>query len=297
LPNIVNPLTFRVGAENDIGLAQISGMLFTTRGTTPGAIMVDWKIKASAPGEAGMWDTIIRAGGAIGTDRSTRRDCDPDLVYNASTSYIYFEKCKSASLMFHMTESSSGYFENLWIWTADHDIDSQVDPQEKINIYTARGALIESHGPTWFYGGASEHSQMYQWQLSGARNIFLGHVQSESPYYQGKVKSMMPFSVKKKSKRWPWPDDPSFSDCPLVSSSETSSCLRAWGLRIVSSRNIWAYSAGIYSFFIDNVEDCAKPANAARMSCQDKIIEVEGSSNVNLFNVYTIGSRNVVTEG
>jgi hypothetical protein len=61
---------------------------------------------------------------------------------------------------------------------ADHDIDAPPDgtttSSTQIDIYSGRGILIESQGPTWFYGTASEHSVLYQYQLLGPKNIWLG---------------------------------------------------------------------------------------------------------------------------
>lgn len=31
--------------------------------------------------------------------------------------------------------------------------------------------LIESQGPSWFYGTGSEHSVLYQYQVSNAQNV------------------------------------------------------------------------------------------------------------------------------
>lgn len=32
-------------------------------------------------------------------------------------------QCKAAFMMAHLTASSSAYIENMWQWTADHDLD------------------------------------------------------------------------------------------------------------------------------------------------------------------------------
>jgi hypothetical protein len=65
----------------------------------------------------------------------------------------------AASLLFHMTSQSLGYLENSWMWVADHDMD--IVTQDQINIYSGRGLLIESQGPTWLYGTAVEHNVLY----------------------------------------------------------------------------------------------------------------------------------------
>jgi hypothetical protein len=38
------------------------------------------------------------------------------------------------------------------------------------------GILIESQGPSWLYGTASEHAVLYQYQLYNAKDIFMGMV-------------------------------------------------------------------------------------------------------------------------
>ena len=41
-------------------------------------------------------------------------------------------------MLLRITESSSGYLENIWAWVSDHDTDSGLD-QTQIDIYVARG--------------------------------------------------------------------------------------------------------------------------------------------------------------
>lgn len=54
----------------------------------------------------------------------------------------------------------------------------------QIDIYAARGMLVESQGPTWLYGTSSEHNVLYQYQFYQAKDIVMGMIQTESPYYQ-----------------------------------------------------------------------------------------------------------------
>lgn len=58
---------FRVGNPGDSGTVEISELVFETKGPAPGAIMVQWNIKAASPGAAGMWDSHWRIGGTAGT--------------------------------------------------------------------------------------------------------------------------------------------------------------------------------------------------------------------------------------
>jgi glucan 1,3-beta-glucosidase len=106
-----------------------------------------------------MWDSHFRVGGAFGTEL-TKEECPKGSTVNRD--------CMAAFLLFHVTKDASGYFENVWIWTADHDMDVPVPggiettEDAQINVYTARGLLVESQGPCWFYGSGSEHHQLYQ---------------------------------------------------------------------------------------------------------------------------------------
>jgi glucan 1,3-beta-glucosidase len=55
--------------------------------------------------------------------------------------------CLAAYMSMHITTSASGaYLENVWLWTADHDLDSASSTQ--ISVYTGRGLLIEPSGGT-----------------------------------------------------------------------------------------------------------------------------------------------------
>ena len=53
----------------------------------------------------------------------------------------------------HITESATGlYMENVWLWTADHDLDSTLPKYANTNItiYAGRGLYIESQrGNIW----------------------------------------------------------------------------------------------------------------------------------------------------
>lgn len=63
-----------------------------------------------------------------------------------------------------MTPDLTAYLENVWAWVSDHELD---DPSEKqVNVYVARGILIESQW-AWLLGTSSEHPTLYQYQLSG----------------------------------------------------------------------------------------------------------------------------------
>jgi glucan 1,3-beta-glucosidase len=53
----------QVGAPGSSGLVEITDILFTTIGPAGGAIVVEWNVKQTTQGGAGMWDSHIRLGG------------------------------------------------------------------------------------------------------------------------------------------------------------------------------------------------------------------------------------------
>lgn len=63
--DITNPqVVVQVGAEGSTGIAEISDMLFTTRASAGGAIVMEWNVHdpSGNQGAAGMWDTLFRYG-------------------------------------------------------------------------------------------------------------------------------------------------------------------------------------------------------------------------------------------
>ncbi|EEH21782.2 hypothetical protein PABG_03998 [Paracoccidioides brasiliensis Pb03] len=267
--DIHNPrVVVQVGEKGDVGDMEIVDMMFTAQGATAGAVLVEWNVHEDSQGSAAMWDSHIRVGGASGTD----------LDIQTCPKFEFSDACICASLLFHITPQASGYFENIWIWLADHDNDKSVyDSPDKIanqiSLYAARGTLIESEGPSWFYGTGSEHTVMYQYQVYGAKDIYLGHIQTETPYYQPVPIAPLPFSSAKE-----FPGDPSFEKC------KTTGCSTAWGLRIINSEGITLHSSGLYSFFQEYYQDCVPTHN-----CQERVLEVKGSKDVALFNTFTVG--------
>jgi glucan 1,3-beta-glucosidase len=280
-PNVM----VRVGNPGQSGVIQISDMLFSVKGPTAGAILMEWNVHESKQGSAAMWDSHFRVGGAAGTNLQLA-DCPSGTTIN--------KNCIAASMLLHLTPQSSGYFENVWAWVADHDLDNPLNAQitegtdgvpnnvqTNLNIASARGVLIESQGPSWFYGSASEHSVMYQWQLSSAKDIYFGHVQTESAYFQPKPVAPNPFTPGQ------FPADPDFSlNCT------TDDCKEGWAMRIVESDNVMIYSAGFYSWFTSYSQSCL-PSE----SCQQRLFSVEDSNLVWVFNLFTKGSKETASTG
>ena len=256
----------KVGNAGDVGAVEISDFLFSTIGPVPGAILVEWNIREpeGQQGTAAMWDSHFRVGGAEGTNL-TPAQClklRPEVP----------DSCQGAFALLHLTPTSSAYLENVWAWTADHNLD--VD-YSQISIYNARGILIESQqGPVWMYGTASEHNVMYQYSVVNAKNIFMAMIQTEVPYYQSTPKAPLPFVTNEAYY------DPDFSHCP----AESQTCAMAWGLRVVNSQNVYIYGAGLYNFFQNYDQSCLKSED-----CQDSMVDIQG--NVSTFHLYMLNTK------
>jgi len=90
------------------------------QGATAGAIVVRWNIHESSQGSAAIWDAHVRVGGAKGSNLQYN-DCPwSEAIVNTN--------CIAATLLFHITSTASAYMENVWIWTADHDLVSLLIP-------------------------------------------------------------------------------------------------------------------------------------------------------------------------
>ncbi|KAF4234129.1 hypothetical protein CNMCM6805_008835 [Aspergillus fumigatiaffinis] len=171
----------QVGSPGDSGVVEIQDLLFTVSGNTAGAILVQWNVHEAAQGSVGLWDSHFRVGGALGSSLQAAQ-CPKNGGININ--------CIAASALLHITAKSSVYMENVWMWVADHDLDSPEEVQ--VDIFSGRGVLIESQGPSWLYGTAAEHNVLYQYQLSNSSNIVMGMIQTESPYFQSHPGAPLP---------------------------------------------------------------------------------------------------------
>ncbi|KAI3538503.1 hypothetical protein CSPX01_09431 [Colletotrichum filicis] len=251
-----------VGKAGDVGIVEITSMMVTVKGPTAGAVTIEWNVAESSTGSAGMWDTHVRIGGAAGSDLSTA-NCPKN-------SGIVNSRCKAASLLMHLKPKSTAYLENVWLWTADHDLDKIT--LDQIDIYAGRGLLVES-AKAWLWGTSVEHNVLYQYQFSNAKNVVMGMIQTESPYFQPVPKAPTPFTTGL------FPNDPTFSGC-VASSSAT--CAVSWAVRIIDSSSIYMLGAGLYSWFIDYSQDCLDTEN-----CQERAMEVQQSKDIWIYNLCT----------
>ena len=155
---------------------------------------------------------------------------------------------------------------------SDHELD--IPPWEQINIYNGRVFLIEStNGPVWLWGTSSEHSVFYDYQITNAKNIFMGAIQHETAYFQGNPTARQPYAVQSS-----W-NDPTFTECTQ------ENCDRTWALRILNSEAVFLYGGGLYNFFENWSSACLDYEN-----CQERMIDIKNSTDIYLWAVSTKGS-------
>lgn len=265
---------FQVGEAGDVGDVEMSDLIIETQGPLPGAILMQWNLAGSANGAAGMWDVHFRIGGTAGTELQSDKCAKNENVTTTAT-----PECMGAFMMLHITQTASTYIENCWFWVADHELD--LTDHKQINIFNGRGVLIESQKPVWLWGTASEHSILYNYQISNAQNVFLGVAQSETAYFQGNPPAPQGATVLEGFL------DPDF-DKTCDGSSDT--CARTWGLRVTNSSSVYVYGTGLYSFFNNYGQKCVSANN-----CQDNMISIEGSTGVHLYGVSTKASVNMIS--
>lgn len=281
----------QIGHAGEIGNVEWSDMIVSTQGPAAGAILIEWNL-ATYGTPSGMWDVHARIGGFAGSNLQLA-EC-PTTPTIAIPATEVDSGCIAAFLTMHITPSAQGlYLENVWLWTADHDVEDANLTQ--ITIYAGRGLLIESGaGTLWLVGTAVEHHTLYQYQLSGTTDIFMGQIQTETAYYQPDPPAVLPFSAVAAY------NDPVFPagcfDLTVFNFTNntgyTNEC-DGFGLRILNSQDVLVYGAGLYSFF-DNYNTSCSAAGSGE-ACQSSIFSIEGdSSGVEVYNLNTVGAQSMV---
>ncbi|KAK2042762.1 glucan 1,3-beta-glucosidase [Colletotrichum somersetense] len=291
--DITNPHpVVKVALPGQYGTIEWSDMIVSTRGPAPGAKVIEYNLNSLGE-PAGMWDVHVRVGGFAGTQLQLAQ-CPktPDVAITADT---VDRNCIAAFMSMHITKPSSNLFmENCWLWVADHDLE---DPNyTQVTVYAGRGLLVEStNGRIWLSASGSEHHTLYQYQLVKTRDVYMGQVQSETPYYQPNPVASIPFP------RVQGYHDPDFeADCRDHDPSAPP-CEMAWGLRVVASRNVVAFGAGHYSFFNNYNTDCCQIGAGAR--CQQRIVDIRDgpagcaipTEGVEVYNLQIVGTTAMVT--
>ncbi|KAK3682883.1 pectate lyase superfamily protein-domain-containing protein [Podospora appendiculata] len=265
--DVKNPRAMlRVGDPGTRGNVEMQDLLFTTKGPTPGAILVEWNIMADGLGTAALWDCHARIGGAKGTGL-TPTECPP---VTSGTN----QGCLGASLMNAYNPHG----------VCDPELNNAKNSMVQTSVYVARGMLVESQQPTWLYGAASEHAVFYQYNFNHARNIFAGMIQTETPYYQPTPKPPAPFGAAVGV----LPGDPTYT-CNGAN-DELGGC---------DSQHIFIASAGIYSWFSTYSQACTlAPLHAIDPhQCQKALLLLEkNGGNVRIQHLITIGAKYMIVQ-
>ncbi|RDI79929.1 hypothetical protein Vi05172_g9961 [Venturia inaequalis] len=265
--SISNPKpVLQIGKPTDSGTIEISNLIVSGKSAQAGAIFIEYNLASTTEDHAGLWDVHTRIGGFNGSQLSVS-EC-PKQPDNSTVP----PQCIAGFLSMHITPSASGvYMENNWIWVADHDIDDPVVGQ--ITVFAGRGLLIESEeGGNALYGTSVEHHQLYEYNFASTKDIVLGQLQTETPYY-------LPTPL------GPYTTDPSYND----PTSTTS-----WGINIKNSTGVSIYGAGLYSFFSSYNVTCSQ---GVPTKCQSQIFNMEGKSQVSVYNLNTVGSDSMIAVG
>lgn len=267
--NFYNPAApttmVQIGDPNDVGVAQIQNMILTVADVLQGCLLLQVNIAGSSPGDVGLWNVHFRVGGAAGSKVETNCAGSPD-------------QCRAAWGLMDLAPSSSAYIEDMWGWTADHDLDGGNGQ----TIATGRGALVQATKGTWLMGTAFEHNTLYQYNFNGAKNVFTALQQSETPYWQGPGNDAAPA---------PWGSylqstDPTFKNC----ASGDTLCTMAWFELVTDSSDLFLYGGGVWAFY-NNGGGCSGS------NCQENAIDIEGSSAVYMYGTNVHSITNMVIDG
>lgn len=290
----------QVGNAGQTGIVEISDMIVSTQGATAGAILIQWNLAAPVNSPGGLWDVHTRIGGFAGSNLQLAQCAKTPTAGGAVN-----RNCAAAFASMHVAPSAAGvYLENVWLWVADHDIEDAAVRQ--ITVYAGRGLHVESaNGPVWLIGTSVEHHDLYQYQFARTRNIYAGQIQTETAYWQPSPRAGVATPV---VAGW---NDPNFAAlCPAATpAGATETCALGYGLRVLSSTSIVTYGAGLYSFFNNYDVSCSNATPASNLGgvpagnpvtsngaiCQNKIFSIEASSGVNVYNLNTIGSVQMIT--
>lgn len=103
-------------------------------------------------------------------------------------------------------------------------------------------------------------------------------IQTESPYFLPNPQAPAPFG----DAVGLFSADPTFETC---SDSSNPHCKAAWGLRIITSSNVHIFGAGLYNWFQAYTQQCVDSQD-----CQQSVVEIAASQSIWLYNLYTIGT-------
>ncbi|KAL2196400.1 pectate lyase superfamily protein-domain-containing protein [Corynascus similis CBS 632.67] len=307
----------RVGRPGDRGVAQLTDLLITVASPLPGAVLLQINMapNPSSPGSVGVWNCVLRVGGAA------------DSLVNTQCAAPEPANCRAAHTLLHLAPSASAYLEDAWGWVADHSLDdpsthtsaitkksAAANPEQQQlwqpqpqTIAVGRGALVESGtaGPAWLVGTSFEHTVLYQYALRGARSVYLGQHQSETPYWQGKgapLRAPAPWGGAETQKEGGEEEDAElFEGCIEQKEEEKEElCRRAWGLHVSGGvKDVVVHGSAMWSFYGGATDGSWSDPECALTGgiCQTNMAYVEEAKGLWWFSATSKAAENLVVDG
>ncbi|KAL9014637.1 MAG: hypothetical protein Q9173_000714 [Seirophora scorigena] len=178
----------QVGKPDEAGCVELSDFIVGSQGAQAGAVVIEWNLVSDAT-PSGMWDVHVRIGGFAGSNLQLA-----DCLATPNQNGMVNEKCIGAHTAMYVTKGARGlYMENVWLWTADHDLDDPVFTN--ITVYSGRGLNMQAEKDFWLIGTSSEHHTLYQYQIASTCALFAGQIQTETAYYQPNPRAPAPFTL------------------------------------------------------------------------------------------------------
>lgn len=264
----------QLGQSGDVGVLEVQDMRFSVGEVLPGAKILEINAAGTNPGDVALFNTIVTVGGTVET--SVKDTCDQQ-----DTS-----QCMAAYLMVHLTDSSSAYIENLWSWTADHNLDGG---SGYTVISTGRGILVEATKGTWLTGTGSEHNWLYNYNFHSAENVYAGLLQSETPYMQGDGATQLAPA--------PWTADSAIGDPDFAwCDGGDGKCRSSVATNVDGGKDILLYNSAAWGFF--NGEWTGDYSSQCDGSCQTNMMRVANTpENLAWYSISTRKADVMVLDG
>lgn len=146
----------QVGKPGDKGCIELSDFIVGTQDAQAGAVGIVWNIK-SPDTPSCMWAVDMRMRGS----NLQLVDCPATPGEENAVS----EKCIGAHISMHVTKSVEGlYMENVWLRTADHDLDNEIFTN--ITVYSGRGLSMQANKNVWLYVVSSPNHRFLLYSIA-----------------------------------------------------------------------------------------------------------------------------------
>ncbi|KAJ3556896.1 hypothetical protein NPX13_g10039 [Xylaria arbuscula] len=270
----------KVGNSGDVGTVELQDLILTSKGPTPGVILMEWNVLAKSAGAAALWDVHVRLGGATGTEL-TPAECP------AITSGTNPARCQVASMLLHVTKNASatlttcgsGY---LTTWSTTPILLTLSTGWSRTRC-TALAACLSKAKRLHGCMARPRNIQSITSIISMPPEI------SSPPFYR---QSRLTSSQRQLPRRLSnnavgvLAGDPDYS----CNGSDSDGCDESWAVIMRNCQNIHIAAAGTYSWFRTYSQDCIDGH-----ACQKALWLLDKNYNNNrLQNIIAIGAKNMI---